>query len=271
MNGDIMNLKKVFITGAGSGLGKEAAIALARRGHTVYASVHYASQIASLRELALQESLDLHVFHLDVLDSEDRKQILDYDIDVFISNAAIGDSGSVAEVDINRIINVFNTNIFGNLHCIQLALKNMITIKKSGRIVILTSLAGRIPAPFLSPYCASKFALEAFTTCLRQEMRLLKDSHIEVCAIEPGAYATGFNKENNEKKYPWMEEKSYFHDILHLLRYYEEKIWNFIEIKPFDSIIRLYVKTVEAKHVRHRYTAPWYQSLLIQLGRILGM
>ncbi|MFR5189717.1 MAG: hypothetical protein ACLTEH_00295 [Clostridia bacterium] len=86
-----------------------------------------------------------------------------------------------------------------------------------------------------------------------------------------GAYATGFNTENNEKKYIWMEKQSYFHDILTSLHFYEKKIWNFIEIKPFYSIIKKYIKVVEAKHVRHRYSAPWYQTFLIQIGRILGM
>lgn len=265
-----MRLKKVFLTGAGSGLGKEAAIALARRGHTVYASVQYRNQIEPLLSISNKEQLDLQVFQLDILNENDRQKLLSYDIDVFISNAAIGDSGSVAEINIERIISVFNTNVFCNLKCIQLVLQNMLS-KREGRIVILSSLVGRIPAPFLSPYCASKFALEAFATCLRQELKLLKSAYIDVCMIEPGAYATGFNKENNEKKYTWMQDKSYFHNILPSLKYYEEKTWNFIEIKPFNSIIKKYITAVESKHVKLRYTAPWYQSFLIQLGRIFGM
>lgn len=265
-----MKKKNVFLTGSGSGLGKEAAIYLARRGHTVYASVHYENQIASLQEIAKQENLDLQAFKLDLLQEPDRNLILQYEIDVLICNAAIGDSGSVAEVPIERIEKVFETNIFCNLKLIQLALKNMILQKHSGRIVILSSMAGRIPAPFLSPYCASKFALEAFVTCLRQEVRLIPNTHIEVCVIEPGAYATGFNKENNEKKYTWMHQNSYFYPILDSLKKIEEKIWNFIEIKPYTSIIRKYCKVVETKHLKHRYTAPWYQAIFIQVLRIFG-
>ena len=199
-------MKKIFITGAGSGLGKEAAIKLARRGHTVYASVHYSNQIDSLLEIAERENLKLSAFKLDILVSENRKLILDYDIDVFISNAAIGNSGSVADIDINKIKETFDTNVFANLHMVQLALKNMIE-KNYGRIVILSSLVGRIPMPFLSPYCSTKFALEGFGTCLNQEMKLLNKlsgTNIKISLIEPGAYATGFNKENNEKKYEWM-------------------------------------------------------------------
>ncbi len=266
-------MKKVFITGAGSGLGKKAAIALARRGHIIYASVHYSSQIESLTEIAKKENLQLHAFKLDVLIPEERNLILNYDIDVFISNAAIGNSGSVADINIEKIEEVFDTNVFGNLHIIQLALKNMISNKKEGRIVILSSLVGKIPMPFLSPYCASKFALEGFGICLNQEMKILNklsNTNIKVCLIEPGAYATGFNKENNEKKYKWMYENSYFSKYAGYIRKYEIKIWNFLEQKNFNSIVKKYIKTVEDKKLKFRYTAPWWQSFFVQLGRIIG-
>lgn len=266
-------MKKIFITGAGSGLGYQTAICLARRGHTVYASVHYENQINSLTKIADKEKLNLIAFKLDVLIPKERELILNYDIDVFISNAAIGNSGSVADVPIINIESVFNTNVFGNLHMIQLALRNMIQIKKEGRIVILSSLVGRIPMPFLSPYCASKFALEGLGTCLNQEMKILNKlsgTNIKVSLIEPGAYATGFNKENNNKKYDWMYFNSYFSPYTKLIRKYEIKIWNFLEQKPYNSIIRKYIHSVEDSRPKFRYTAPWWQSLFIQLGRIFG-
>jgi len=262
--------KKVFITGAGSGLGMEAAIELARRGHTVYASTHYENEVEKLKELAKKENLNLVSFKLDILEERDREQIKNYDIDVFIANSAIGDSGSVAEIEIQRIEKVFNTNIFANLKTIQIALQNMIEKHNKGRIIFISSLVGRIPMPFLSPYCASKFAIEGFATCLRKELKKLPEAKIEVGIIEPGAYATGFNKENNEKKYMWMYDKSYFKGVVNNLRTEEEKVWNFLEIKPFNSIINKYVKAVEDKHLKHRYTAVWWQALGIQLARIFG-
>lgn len=263
--------KKVLITGAGSGLGKSAAIELARRGHTVYATTQYDNQVEPLKEIAIKENILLKPFKLDVLIEEDRKLILDYDIDVLIVNSAIGDSGSVSEIDISRIEKVFNTNIFGNLKLVQLALTKMIKINKKGRIIFLSSLAGRISIPFLSPYCASKFALEAFATSLKEEMKLLPDTKIEIGIIEPGAYATGFNKENYEKKYKWMRENSYFIKIVDNLEKYETKIWNFIEVKSFKSIVKKYVKVVEKKKIKTRYTAKWWQSAFVQLARICGM
>ncbi|MBP3707836.1 MAG: SDR family NAD(P)-dependent oxidoreductase [Clostridia bacterium] len=265
--------KKVFITGSGSGLGMDAAITLARRGHIVYASVHYESEIEKLRTIAKSENLNLHAFKLDILEENDRKIILDYNFDVFISNSAIGDSGSVADIDISRIRNVFETNVFCNLHMIQLALEKMVALK-SGRIIILSSIVGRIPMPFLSPYCASKFSLECFATCLKYELKILNKlsgTNIKVALIEPGAYATGFNKENNSKKYEWMYTNSYFSKYADLIRKYEIKIWNFLEQKPYTSIIKKYVKCVEDKHLKFRYTSPWWQSSFIQLLRIFGL
>lgn len=263
--------KKIFITGAGSGLGKNASIELARRGHIVYASVRYSNEIRDLERIAKKESLKLSAFRFDILDEVTRNSILNYDIDVLICNAAIGDSGSVAEVFVDRIETVFNTNVFCNIRVVQLALKNMIKNKKQGRIVFLGSMAGRIPMAFLSPYCASKFALEAFATCLRKEMKKLHNVNIQVGIIEPGAYATGFNKENNEKKWTWMKKGSYFINQLDTLKVKEELLWNFIEIKPYHSIIKKYIHAVEDKKMKHRYCAPWYQALFVQIGRIFGL
>ena len=266
-----MKTKKILITGSGSGLGKEAAICLARRGHKVYATAEYEDQIKDLEEIKDRENLDMECFKLDILLKEDREKIKDYDIDVLICNAAIGDSGSICELPVDRIENVMETNVFSSIKLIQLVLKRMIEIKHEGRIIIISSLVGRIPMAFLGPYCMSKFAIEGYATCLYKEMKQLPKANIEVCMIEPGAYKTGFNKENCEKKYEWMNENSYFKDILPTLKKKEEIIWNLIEQKNYNSVIKQYVKAVETKHLKLRYTSPKFQAFFVQLGRILGM
>lgn len=115
--------KTVVITGAGSGLGKEAAIALARRGHKVYATTKYDIECEDLKNIAKNEGINLEPFKLDIRIDEDRNKLLDIDFDCLINNAAIGDSGSIAEVKVDRIENVFETNVFSNIKITQIAIK----------------------------------------------------------------------------------------------------------------------------------------------------
>lgn len=265
-----MKTKTIVITGSGSGLGKMAAIELAKRGHLVYATTRYTEEANNLNNYAAEYSLPLKSFKLDILLKEDRNKLKDMEFDVLINNAAIGDSGSVAEIDVNRFKTVFETNVFSNIKITQIAIKNFIK-QKHGRIIFISSLAGRITTPFLSPYTSSKFAIEAFATSLRSELKKIDGVNIQVCLIEPGAYATGFNKENNEKKYSWMQKSSYFKYKLDDIRIKEEKRWNFIESKNYNGIIKKYIKAVEVKKVKKRYSSPFIQSFFIQLCRTLGM
>lgn len=131
---------KILITGAGSGLGKFASITLAKRGYHVFACVKYEEEIAFFEKMIIKEGLKIEVFCLNILEENNRKMISDFDVDILVCNAAIGDSGSVAEVPIDRIRKVFDTNVFAHLDCIQLALENMIYKKKAGRIIIVSSL-----------------------------------------------------------------------------------------------------------------------------------
>ncbi len=67
-----------------------------------------------------------------------------------------------------------------------------------------------------------------------------------------------------------MQEKSYFANQENEIRKNEEMLWNFIEMKPYNSIIKKYIKAVEDKNVKHRYTAPAWQSVGVQILRIFG-
>lgn len=265
-----MKKKTVVITGAGSGLGREAAIELAKRGHSVIATTMYEKQAQEINTLANDRKIDLKSFKLDINLESDRNKLKELDFDVLINNAAIGDSGSISDISVDRIENVFETNVFSNIKITQVALKNMIESKR-GRVIFLSSLAGRISIPFLGPYCASKFAIEGFASSLRKEMKKLDDVNIQIGIIEPGAYATGFNKENNEKKYEWMYKDSYFKYKWKDIKDKETKYWNFIEKKNFDSIIKQYIHSVEDRKLKFRYTAPKTQSFIIQLQRIFGL
>lgn len=265
-----MITKKVVITGAGSGLGKEAAIMLSKRGHEVIATTQYEKQAKELNILARDSKLPITSFKLDINDKNDRELLNEIDFDVLINNAAIGDSGSIADIDVNRIEKVFETNVFSNIKVTQIALKKLIE-KKRGRVIFLSSLAGLVSMPFLGPYCSSKYAIEGFASSLRKEMKKLDGVNIGVGIIEPGAYATGFNKENNDKKYEWMYKDSYFKYKWKDIKEKETRFWNFIEKKDFNSIIKQYIKAVEDKNVKFRYTAPIMQALTVQIIQFLGI
>lgn len=265
-----MIIKKVLITGAGSGLGKEAAIMLSKRGHEVIATTQYEKQANELNILARDSNIPITSFKLDINDKNDRELLNEVDFDVLINNAAIGDSGSIADIDVKRIEKVFETNVFSNIKVTQIALKKLIE-KKHGRVIFLSSLAGLVSMPFLGPYCSSKYAIEGFASSLRKEMKKLDGVNIGVGIIEPGAYATGFNKENNDKKYEWMYKDSYFKYKWKDIKEKETRFWNLIEKKDFNSIVKQYIKAVEDKKVKFKYTAPIMQALSVQFIQFLGI
>ena len=141
--------KTIFITGSGSGFGKAAALALAERGHRVIASTHRAVDSEKLNKLAKEQKLTLESIVLDVTSSSDRKKILTYDADVLINNAGVGETGSLAEIDIEKVKNVFEVNVFGAFELTQLALKSMMK-KDTGTVIFVSSLLGRTTAPFFA-------------------------------------------------------------------------------------------------------------------------
>lgn len=273
----MIKLKKaqtICITGAGSGLGKEATLAIARLGYKVIATTLYEEQKKELLNINKKEKLNIEVIKIDITNESDRKKLAQYDIDVFISNAAIADSGSIAEINVDRIEDVFKVNVFSNIRLTQEILKNMIKNKKDGKLVYISSLIGRVSLPFLAPYAASKFAIEGFASSLRSEMKILNKlsgTNIQVSIIEPGSYATGFNMETGNKKYSWMCEGSYFSKYVDLIRKVETKVWCLTEQKKYASIIKKYIKVVETNKLRPRYYAPFYQAFFIQLMRCFGI
>jgi short-subunit dehydrogenase len=260
--------KTILITGAGTGIGKDTALALARRDHRVIATTETEEQSRVLQEETKSLNITLTIFKLDITNESDRKKIENYNLDVLINNAGIGESGSLAEIDINLLKNNFEVNVFSAFQISQLALKMMFK-KKEGTILFMSSLAGRITMPFLSPYCMTKFAVSAGAEALRHEIhKVCKDIHVSI--IEPGAYHTGFNQKNIAKKYFWMNEQSFFYPIIPQIKVQEERQFKMTESKNTLSIIRKIVKAAEAKTPRLRYSAPWWQAFGIQILRMLG-
>ncbi len=260
--------KTILITGAGSGIGKDASIALSKRGHKVIATTETKDQADKLLEEFSSLGLIMEVEKLDVTYTEDRQFIRHRELDVLINNAGIGESGPLSEIDFDRVRNNFEINVFGAFELSQLALKNMMKNNR-GIVLFISSLFGRVTSPFLGPYCMTKFALAGGVEAMRAEIhRVRKNVHVSL--IEPGGYHTGFNQKNVARKYEWLNEDSEYFNIIQNLKKEEERQFNFVELKSTKSIVNQIVKAAEAKKPRLRYTSPKWQSIGIQFMRAFG-
>ena len=260
--------KTILITGAGTGIGRDSAFALAARGHRVIATTFDEAQAQTLRSECQTREQDIEVFKLDITSPSDRDKVLPLALDVLINNAGIGDSGSLAEVELERVRKVFEVNLFATLALTQRVLRGMIE-RERGTVLFVSSIAGRVPVPFLMPYSMSKFALSAAGAGLRAEMDQL-GKNIQVALIEPGAFHTGFNQSMTERKYDWMKEHSYFSAVSAKMKKREVREFALIEAKSTRSIVTQIVKASEATRPKTRYVAPWIQGAVVRLARIFG-
>jgi NAD(P)-dependent dehydrogenase (short-subunit alcohol dehydrogenase family) len=190
-----------LVTGTSSGIGLATAVTLARAGHTVIATMRNLDGGGELRKIIREEKLAVAVATLDVNDDASvnaatAKVIAEHGrIDILVNNAGIGGGGSVEEVPIEFFRQVMETNFFGGLRCIKAVLPGM-RERRHGCIVNVTSVAGRVAFTSQSPYAASKWAFEALSECLAQEMRAFG---VRVAIVEPGVIATPiFNKRTAE-------------------------------------------------------------------------
>ncbi|MEV6171620.1 SDR family oxidoreductase [Streptomyces sp. NPDC051954] len=198
-------MKRILITGAGSGLGRGAALGLAHAGHQVIATTQIWPQVTDLRRQVADSALDerVTVDKLDVLDERDVNRVVDWDFDTFVSNAGVGEGGPMAEVPVDLVRRIFETNVFANLHLTQRIIRKWVDEGTAGRILFVSSMGGMLTAYGLGAYCASKHALEAVASALRNE---LAPTGITVQTINPGAYETGFNDRIGDTTYHWQDD-----------------------------------------------------------------
>jgi NAD(P)-dependent dehydrogenase (short-subunit alcohol dehydrogenase family) len=168
------------------------ALVLARAGHTVIATMRNTDAVGELSSVVAAERLPVTTLALDVDDdaSVERAfgQALEQHghIDVLINNAGIASPGTVDETPLESFRRVMETNYFGALRCIKAALPGMLA-RRSGCIINVSSVAGRVAISPQAPYAASKHALEAMSECLAQEVKAF---NIRIALVEPGPVAT---------------------------------------------------------------------------------
>lgn len=181
-----MTTKVALVTGASSGIGEATAQQLRDAGYTVYAA---ARRVERMRDLAER---GIHTLAMDVTDEDsmragiDRIVAAEGRIDVLVNNAGYGSYGALEDVPMDEARRQFEVNVFGAARLTQLVLPHM-RRQRSGTIVNVTSMGGKIYTPLGAWYHATKFALEAISDCLRVEV---KPFGIDVVVIEPGGIKT---------------------------------------------------------------------------------
>lgn len=184
----------VLITGCSTGFGRLSALALARRGERVYATMRKPSDGEDLLAAAVAEGLALTVHRLDVGDVDSIGTVVaqalgDGPINALVNNAGQrGPRGPLTTFSDAEIAAVFDVNVLGVVRMVRAVAPSMLE-HGSGRIVNVSSMAGMVGAPFEAAYCISKHAVEALSEALRWE---LGAGGVRVSLVEPGAYATEF-------------------------------------------------------------------------------
>jgi len=229
--------KTVLITGAGSGFGRGAAIQLADRGHKVVAAVLNEQQAADLAKAAQK----LTVVKLDITRSDDLTQLDPWDLDVFVANAAIGQTGPLSLIPLERLREVFEVNVFATFASVQRVAQKM-RKKRAGRIVIMSSIGGVRAGVGSGPYTMTKHAIQAFGTALRQELKMFG---VDVCLINPGPYATGFNDRMAKNPGEWFDRKTAAPEDLAVMDQLLQRI-TVGQMNP-DEVVKRYVELVEAE------------------------
>jgi NAD(P)-dependent dehydrogenase (short-subunit alcohol dehydrogenase family) len=185
-------MSSVLITGTSKGIGLQAALAFGRAGHNVYATMRNPSQSPELAETAAREKLPITVSTMDVdsdqsvRDGIDKIQEDHGPIDVLVNNAGVERIGSVEELPLADFRAVMETNYFGAIRCIQ-AVAPQMRQRRSGCIINVTSVAGRIASAPMAPYTASKWALESLSEALAGEMKMF---NVRVIIVQPGIIDT---------------------------------------------------------------------------------
>ena len=184
-----MSNKVALVTGGSSGIGEATALRLQELGYTTYAAARRVERMEHLT------SSGIRPLAMDVTDDESMQsgvaQILAEEgrIDVLVNAAGYGSYGALEDVPLSEARNQVEVNLFGAARLTQLVLPRM-RDQRSGTIVNITSMGGKIYTPLGAWYHATKHALEALSDCLRME---LKSFGIDVVVIEPGAIRTEFN------------------------------------------------------------------------------
>ena len=256
--------KVILVTGASSGIGFDAAVALAKQGHRVYAAARRVERMEPLKafgvvplQMDVTDDASMEAGVRTVLEAEGR-------IDALVNNAGYGYFGAIENVPLEEARRQLEVNVFGLARLCQLVLPSM-RAQGSGRIVNISSVAGKAVLYFGGWYHVSKFSVEALSDALRME---LKPFGIDVSMIEPGGIKTNWgiiaadHLAESSKDTPYEAEGLRESETM-------RKAYSMRLLSNPSVVTRAISKAVNSRHPRARYRVGFGAGTLLFLHAIL--
>ena len=256
--------KTALVTGASSGIGEETARTLHKLGYTVYAAARRTDRLKQLT------AIGIHALTMDVTDDESMSSGIEKiitetgRIDVLVNNAGSGSYGAIEDVSLDEARRQFEVNVFGLGRLTQLVLPHM-RAQRSGTIINISSMGGRLTTPLGGWYHATKYAVEALSDALRMETAPFG---IDVVVIEPGGIRTEWSGIAADHLEETAEGSAYASQIKAVANSMRSESTNKRQSPP-SVIADTVEKIVTARKPRTRYVVGFAAKPLVTLRRIL--
>lgn len=270
MNIEVIEMNKVqgqvvLITGASSGMGKAFTRALLKQGAIVYS---VARRVEAMRDLA---ELGARILKMDITNQQQVDDVIQHieketdGIDILVNCAGFGLYGAMEDTSIEDARYQFEVNIFGLAYLTQKVIPSM-RQKKSGRIINISSMGGKIYTPMGSWYHASKHALEGWSDCLRLELRPF---NIDVVLIEPGAIATEFA---DVMVKPLIKRSGFgaYSKMANAVANATHESVQKGNLSDVQVVVDMLMKAIKADHPKTRYVGGKYAKLMIFVRKWFG-
>jgi NAD(P)-dependent dehydrogenase (short-subunit alcohol dehydrogenase family) len=258
----------VLVTGAGSGMGLESAMHLAASGYRVFGTVLTDGESASLSAEASRRGVAIEVVRMDVTVAADVKAAIERilreagRIDALVHFAGMGLRGFFEDLALEEVRRVYDVNVFGTMAVTQAVLPAMRQARK-GRIIVTSSVAGRMGSMSISGYCSSKFAVEGFAECLAQEVAPFG---IHVSLLEPGLVMTEHFTYNRNRAARAVDPASVYYAWF---CQHEQIVDNLLRTNRFTKadVAQQVAHILRARRPRLRYLVGTKAKLIVALRR----
>ena len=257
--------KVVLITGASSGIGKETALSLIKEGHIVYG---VARRLEMMQDIIQAGG---HSIKMDILKERNIDEVVNQiikeqkRIDILINNAGYGLWGAVETISIAEAKRQFDVNIFGLAYLTKKIIPLM-RKQKSGKIINMSSMGGKVYTPFGAWYHATKYALEGWSDCLRIE---LKSFGIDVILIEPGVIKTEFQDVMMDSTVERSIGTPYEKKLKALEKATQEMYARGIGSPP-SVITKLIIKAINSPNPERRYVGGLFAKPMLFIKKWFG-